>query len=204
MYSCSMRELISIALAKHMGKLLTKETALDIIRMICDSVDCTVDPSKFLPVDYNGYRFQCELFKDILPELHELHVKHYAEVEVEKAGLPFDPDYGRLLDIEKNGGLLQFTVRKDGLLVGNMRVYVSKSTHTQTMICSEDTFYVVPEYRGGFMAVRFWQYVERCCVEHGAREIHFDSKTINNADAMARYLKYKQVAIKFLKVIDHV
>lgn len=201
-----MRKLISIALAKYMGQTLTKEAALDIVAMVCDSLDRTVDVSQFLPVDYKGYRFQCELFCEILPELHKLHTRHYEEVEVEKAHMPLNPDYGRMLDIEKNGGLLQFTVREieSGELVGNMRLYLSISTHTQTPICSEDTFYVVPEHRGGFMAVRFWQYVERCCVTLGAREIQFDSKTVNNADAMARYLGYTPVAIKFLKVINHV
>lgn len=199
-----MRERIAIILAKNIGRQLTIDLAKEIAVAICDDADATIDISKFDRVDYKDYQFQCELLRDILPEMHKLHVQHYAEVEVEKAGLQFNPDYNRLLDIEKLGGLLQFTVRNQGELVGNMRIYVSKSTHTQTMICSEDTFYVTPEHRGGFMAVRFWQYVEQCCIQHGAREIHFDSKLMNNADAMARYLKYQPVAIKFMKVIDHV
>lgn len=199
-----MREQIAIILAKNIGQVLTMDLATEIAVAICECADATVDVSKFKQETYKGYQFQCELLRDILPDMHKLHVQHYAEVEVEKAGLTFNPDYDRLLDIEKRGGLLQFTARKNGELIGNMRIYVSKSTHTQTMICSEDTFYIVPEHRGGFTAVRFWQYVERCCIDHGAREIQFDSKLINNADSMARYLKYQPVAIKFMKVIDHV
>jgi GNAT superfamily N-acetyltransferase len=206
MYSSGMRKQLSIALAKHINQMLTKDAALEIIKELCDRVDATIDVTQFGSAEYGGYRFQCELMRDILPQLHVLHELQYKEVELEKACLAFNPDYGRLLDVEAAGGLLQFTARviETGQLVGNMRVYLSMSTHTQTLICSEDTFYLLPEHRGGFLAVRLWQFVEKCCIQFGAREIQFDSKLMNNAGAMARYLKYTPVATKFLKVIDHV
>lgn len=198
-----MRKLIAIALAKHMGKTLSPEVAIDIARAICDSIDCTPDIGRFTPLIYGKYKIACELLRDILPEIHVLHEKHYLETEVYRAGIPFNPDYDAALDIESSGGLLQFTARliETNELVGNMRVYLTQSLHTKTLITTEDTFYVVPEHRGGFMAVRLWQYVEKCCIEMGTREIYFDSKTINKADSMARYLGYTPVAIKFAKVI---
>lgn len=198
-----MRKLIAIALAKHMGEVLSPDVAIDIARSICDSVDCTIDVTKFVPIEYKKYRIACELVRDILPELHVLHQRHYLETEIHRAGIPLNPDYDVVLDTETAGGLLQFTARliDTNELVGNMRVYLTKSTHTQTLVTTEDTFYVVPEHRGGFMAVRLWQFVEKCCIEMGSREIYFDSKTMNRADSMARYLGYTPVAIKFAKVI---
>lgn len=201
-----MRKLIAIALAKHMGEVLSPDVAIDIARTICDSIDCTIDVNQFEPIIYGDYKFSCELMRDILPELHTLHEKHYLETEVHAAGIEKNFDYETLLDCETKGGLLQFTARliSNNQLVGNMRVFITTSTRTQTLIATEDTYYVLPEFRGGFMAVRLWQYVEKAVIKLGVREICFDSKLINNAGSMARYLKYKPVATKFIKVIDHV
>ncbi|MBC3906194.1 GNAT family N-acetyltransferase [Undibacterium umbellatum] len=197
-----MRKQIAIALAQHIGKPLTPEVAVAIARELCDSQDKTPDTKQFPPQNYGEYLIQAELVRDSLPELHLLHERHYLETELHRASIPLNPDYDAVLDREHQGGLLQFTARVEatGELVGNMRVYLSQSIHTQTLVCTEDTFYLVPEHRGGFLAVRLWQYVERWCIAIGVREIYFDSKTINSADSMARYLGYKPVAIKFAKV----
>lgn len=202
-YSGRMRKLIAIALSRHIGKTIDMKTANEIIGDILDTIDCTIDATQFAPVIYGKYTIACESFKNALPELHDLHVKQYEETEVHKAGIPRNFDYDTLLEKESQGGLLQFTSRitDTGELVGNMRVYINTSVHTQTKVCTEDTFYVVPEHRGGFMAVRLWKYVERCSIEIGVREIYFDSKMVNKADRMAKYLGYTPVAIKFAKVI---
>jgi hypothetical protein len=192
----------SITLAKAIGRTLTPELALEIARELFNSPDLSFPPGRFEPAHYKGYDFALESFREILPELHELHALHYAETEGYRAGIAMNPDYDAMAQSEHNGQLMQFTARQDSKLVANMRVYLTQSRHTQTLIASEDTFYVLPEHRGGFMAVRLWQYVERCVIAAGAREICFDSKTMNKADSMAKYLKYKPVAIKFIKVIS--
>lgn len=201
-----MRKLLASVLASRIGEVLTPELAIDIARTIGQSLKIELKCENFAPSDYGDFVFSHEKMRDILPELHVLHEAHYRETEVHRAGIALNPNYDDFVEIEERGGLLQFTARKkaSGELVGNMRVYLHESMHTKTLVCTEDTFFVLPDYRGGFMAVRLWQYVERCCIEAGAREIYFDSKTINRADAMARYLNYKPVATKFVKVIDHV
>jgi hypothetical protein len=181
--------------------MLTPELAIAMAREICATPDKSIDPSQFFPVEYKGYLLAMERFSDILPQLHRLHERHYAEVDT--SGIPMNPDYAAAKEDEYTGRLMQFTarVKETGELVANMRVYLCMSRHTQTLFAQEDTFYVVPEHRGGFMAVRLWQFAEKCVIQAGAREITFDSKTINNADAMARYLKYQPVAIKFSKTV---
>lgn len=196
-----MREQFCRLLALYAGQTLTKELALEIVRAMFP--DRSYDPAQFGQQAYKGYRFQCERFADALPELHPLHERHYLETEKYRAGIPLNPDFNELLERARNGGLIQFTARTDaGELVGNMRVVIGTSTHTQTLYCEEDTFYVVPEHRGGFMAVRLWQFVEKAVRSLSVREIRFNSKLANRADKMATYLKYQPVALQFVKIFD--
>lgn len=170
---------------------------------IANGPDTPIDLAPFAAQDYKGYTIQLERFSQILPELQPLHERHYLETETYRAGIPLNPDFATICQRECAGQLLQATARikATGELVGNMRVYLGTSLHTQTLFCTEDTFYLVPEHRGGFLAVRLWQYVERAVIALGVREIFFDSKRVNHADAMARYLKYQAIGIKFAKVI---
>ena len=191
-------------MAKHLGQVLTPEVARVITLEIMRGPDTPIDIGQFTPLIYRGYSIQPERMADILPELHVLHQQHYAETETYRAGIPMNPNYTEALRRERMGQLLQYTARETatGALVGNMRVYLGISLHTQTLFCTEDSFYVTPEHRGSFLAVRLWQCTERASIALGVREIFFDSKTVNRADSMARYLKYKAVGIKFAKVIE--
>ena len=194
----------AIVIAKQLGNKLTPELATQVIREIDAGPTTPHDLSQFQPEEYGDYTISAARMADILPELHELHQLHYLETEVHRAGLLMDPDYEAMLKRERAGDLLQCVARHrpTGKLVANMRVYLGMSYHTQTPICTEDTFYVMPEHRGGFMAVRLWKFTERAVIQLGVREIYFDSKTANRADSMARYLKYKQIGIRFCKVIE--
>lgn len=191
----------SVVIAKYLGQVLTPEVAREVVIEIDAGPNALIDISQFAPLEYKGYVIQAERFADIIPELHILHERHWSETESYMAGVPMNPDYERAKKLERNGVLLQCTARKDGDLVANMRVYIGTSIHTQTLYCHEDTFYVLPEHRGGFLAVRLWQYVERAVIALGVRQITFDSKTSNRADSMARYLKYQAVGIKFSKIV---
>ena len=192
----------TVVLAKHIGQHLTSDVMTGIAKAIADGPCTPIDLSQFEPQAYKGYTIQAERMANILPELHALHEAHYLETEIHRAGIPMNPDYRSVLRLERGGRLLQVTARHNGELVGNMRVYISESLHTQTLVCTEDTFFMRPEHRGGFLAVRMWQFTERAVIALGVREIYFDSKIVNRADSMARYLKYQAVGIKFAKVIS--
>ena len=194
-----MRNQLCMLLAKHAGETITKELAVAMVRELFP--DRSYSPDLFAPQEYKGYVFQLERLADIRDELHPLHEAHYAETELYRAGIPLDMNYELLEERAHAGGLLQFTSRTlDGVLAGQMRVHLSKSVHTQTLIATEDVFYVKPEHRGGFMAVRLWQYADRFGEQIGVTETYFDSKLVNKADQLAKYLKYTPIATKFAKV----
>jgi len=197
-----MREHFCTTLARYVGQTLTHEVAVALVRELFPRM--AHEPEKFGSQEYRGYVFQCERMAAVLPELHIQHQRHYAETEAYRAGIPMNPDYNGMIEREHSGNLIQFTAREvaTGALVGNMRVHITTSAHTGTLVCSEDTFFVVPEHRGGFMAVRLWQFVEDAVRAIGVREVRFDSKLVNKADRMARYLKYTPVATKFVKVFE--
>ena len=189
------------ALAKHIGETLTVNLAVQLAREMFP--DLAHAPQKFGVATYKGYTFQVERLVTVLPELHPFHQAHYAETELYRASIPMMPNYDGMKEREQAGQLIQFTARSvNGELAGHMRVYISPSQHTDTLIATEDSFYFTPAHRGGFLAVRLWQFVERSVIAIGVREIYFSSKLVNKADAMARYLKYTPIATRFAKVID--
>jgi hypothetical protein len=194
-------DLLRLALARNLGKELTPEIAAQIELSSVDWEDRSHNPLKFGQRVYKGLTFQVERFASIVDEMHVLHEQHFAETEVHRLGFGLDPDYDYMKDMERRGQMLQFTARdEDGKLVGNIRMYVSKSLHTGTLYASEDTFYVLPEYRKGFAALRFWQFMEDGVRAIGVREIRTDSKVVNKVHKLNEYCGYTHVANKYVKV----
>lgn len=192
------------ALASQLGHYLTPEIAAQIEMAAFDAADNSHSPSKFGEREYKGFVFRVEMLRDIVDEIHPLHEKHFEETEKHRLGFGLDVDYDYMLEMERQGRLLQFTcrTRDTGRLVGNIRMYVQKSIHTGTFYATEDTYYLLPEYRQGFAALRFWQYMEDSVRAIGVRELRTDSKVVNKVNKLNEYLGYKHVANKYVKVFS--
>jgi len=197
-----MREMLVTAMAKRAGQVLTPAIAGDIIRDLFP--DKAFAPEQFGRLEYAGYSIQVEPFKMVLPELELLHAAQWSETEKARLGVSMNPNYAHMAEQERAGQLIQFTARDAATweLVGNMRVYLYRDLHAQQLCASEDTFFVLPEHRGGFLAVRLWQFAEKSVVSVGVREVRFSSKLVNKADRMAKYLKYTPVGTEFIKVFN--
>lgn len=196
-----------------MGKTLTPEVCAEIEAKVRVAGHAPVDLSTIDPLIYKGYRIGAESFRDVLPELHHLHVRHWQETEKHRHGLPLNPDYDGMAEHERCGRMLQFTVRRDGVLVGNLRVYLGVSAHSGTPFAvfpvrtrepasEEDTLYLVPEHRGGFLSVALLRYAHQTLVRLGMREIRADSKVINKAGVLMRRLGYVHFADKFVYIVE--
>lgn len=194
--------LLRMALSHFIGHELTPELASRIEFIATGREDHAIDVKAFEAAVHWGYTVQVERLSDILDDMHELHQVHWLETEKHRHGLKMAPDYAGMLAAERSGRLIQFTVRLGGNeLVGGLRMYLGRSMHTGTLFAEEDTLFLLPEHRGGFLAIHLMRYAERILVDRlGVREIRADSKLINKADVLMRRLGYREVAMKFVKV----
>lgn len=186
-------------LAAHVGQELTADLCHILDGIVRFGPDSSIDLAQFAPITHGGYEIRAESFREILPELQELHRVHWVETEKHRHGLPLDPDYEVMATRERAGRLLQFTVRAGGELVGHVRMYLGTSIHTQTLYAEEDTLFIRPGHRGGLLVLALMRYAERALRAVGAREIRADSKLLNKADVLMKRLGYTPVALKFHK-----
>lgn len=188
------------ALAVNLGHVLTPELAAAIEAQACATPDHAIDCAALGSERHGEYLIRAERLRDVLPELHPLHVLHWHETEKHRHGLPLDPDYDGMLTRERAGRLVQFVARRDGAVAGHLRMYLGRSMHTGTTFAEEDTLFILPAHRGGMLAVALLRFAEGALRRLGAREIRADSKLINRADVLMKRLGYKPVALKFIKV----
>lgn len=189
-------------LASNLGQLLTPELAASIENM-AQPVGSPINLSQFQPEHFDGNVIAVEKLSDILDEMHILHELHWLETEKHRLGLRMNPDYQLFQNLEAAGRLLQFTLRNEsGELIGNLRMNIGQSSHTQTLYASEDTLFIKPENRGGFLAMRLLKYAEKALHQLGIREIRANSKLVNNAGVLMRRMKYTPVATEFVKFLE--
>lgn len=195
--------LLRLGLSHFIGQPLTPEVASRIEFIATGREDFAHDPKRFAPSVAGDYVVAVERLADVLPEMHELHSLHWLETEKHRHGFALDPDYAAMLADERAGRMIQFTVRElhEMRLVGNLRMYLAVSRHTKTVLAQEDTLFIEPAHRGGWVVMRLMRYAERVLVgQLGVREIRADSKVINNADVLMRRLGYRHVSNVFVKV----
>jgi len=191
-----------MAMSAHLGRELTPEVAALIEGAAFRTPDKAIDPAQFSPREYRGLTFAVESFRQIVGEVHPLHVEHYATTEKHREHIALDPDYEAVAASERAGTMLQCTARRDGALVGQIRMYLATSTHTGTRFAREDVFFLQPEERRGYAAIRFWQFMEDCMRQLGVLEVRTDSKVANDVGRLNEYLGYQHVSngyVRFLK-----
>lgn len=198
-----MRNLAAIVLAPHLGKTLTPELADKILAQF-PAHGVPIDLRQFAPRKCGRLVFAAERAIAILAELEVLHQAHWKETEAYHQDIPMAPDLAAGLADEQAGRLIQFTARHEGRLVGNIRMYVNgRSRHTSLPLASEDTVYLLPEFRGGLYAVRFIQYMEECLAQlHEVTEVYMDDKLANpSAGRLLEHLGYKHIANRRYKIL---
>lgn len=196
--------LINILL-EHIGKPLTKELAADICTA-ADELTKLVPDETFDHVrakEYNDYVFNVELMEDLKDEIKPLHLAHWNETEEHRHDLPFNPDYRVFVRYEQANRYVLFTLRdEEWKLVGNCAMYLDMSAHTQTLIATEDTLYLLPQARRGRMAFKFVKYVEDTLAAMGVKEINISVKVVNKAGRFFHLLGYRHVENGLIKILE--
>lgn len=127
---------------------------------------------------------------------------HWKETEMYRHGQPFCPSFDRYNAYDKAGWLFQYTARSEGQLVGYATMYLTPSQHTQLPIATEDTFFLLPEYRKGRNAIRFYRFIEEDLWQRGAVEIMMTVKLTNGAGRVLEYLGFSETAKQYTKQIS--
>ena len=122
-------------------------------------------------------------------EMLALASQHWQEtMQWQHGKQPLCPVVERYQQFESAGWFVQFMARDQGTAVGYAGMYLTPSMHTQQLIASEDTIFLLPSHRTGRNALRFFQFIEATCWERGAREIGATAKPNHAAGRLLAYM----------------
>ena len=145
--------------------------------------------------------FQVEQLVDVWPELIMLHKAHWGETEAYRHNQPFAPLLARYMEYECVNSFVMYTIRDGDKLVGNLGMYFTPSMHTQLLLASEDTLFILPEYRRGRLAIDFIKYVEADCVRRGVSDIEVTAKN-DKVGRLMMHLDYQPTAVQYSKQLS--
>lgn len=111
--------------------------------------------------------FAREPLEDCWSEIYDkpngLAYIHWCETQKFQSEQEYNPLFDRYNQYAKNDWFVQLTVRDEGRLVGYSGFYVIPSMHTQALIATEDTWFLLPEYRKGWTALKLFKFGEQIC-----------------------------------------
>lgn len=146
--------------------------------------------------------FKLEKISDIWDELYPLYEEHWKETEEYRHGQELDMDKNRYIQYEDMGFFFMFTVRDGKKLVGNMGMYVMPSMHTKKLVATEDTLFLLPEYRKNGNAFNFCNFVEDDMRKRGVIEVVMTVKTTNKAYKFCERLGFQRIGYQYSKEIQ--
>ena len=148
--------------------------------------------------------FAEEKFADVWDEFRPLAYAHWLETMVPVTGDEFRPDVARYIQFNEIGFYRLYTARRDGVLVGDLGVYITTSMHTQKKIAREDSWYMAPAARAGRTALRFLAFVESELRNHGVTSVETTTPARAGSARLLEAYSYKHVANCYFKELDHV
>lgn len=146
-------------------------------------------------------QFQEEKVADCWNEIMPLANAHWSGTQSYRRHQPFSPSFARYEHCNNLGMFTLYTARDGTALVGYFGVYVTPSMHSQQLMATEDTFFLLPDYRGGRNALRFLHYIERQLRLRGVMEIMFSCEIDNETGIkkLLEFLDYQPVIMQYSK-----
>ena len=104
--------------------------------------------------------FQQETLAQAWPDAQALFQRHYEELTFGKERIKLAPDAGRYEALERDGGLLVYTAREDGVLVAYAAFFLMPHAHYRhNLFALNDVFYTDTARRSdpwlGFRFIKF-------------------------------------------------
>lgn len=141
--------------------------------------------------------FQIEKVRAVFPMVATMGLAHWHETETYRHNQPYKPDLERYAYYEDEGMYVMYTARdENNLVVGNLGMYVSESMHSQQLIATEDTLFLVPQYRKGRNAMRLIKFMVDDMRSRGVVEILVTAKNVR-VGRLLEHLDFKPVASQY-------
>lgn len=146
--------------------------------------------------------FQVEKWRDALPEMEPILVKHWREIALGHDKVPLDIARERYQHLCDNDLLHVVTARKDGVMVGYHVAIISGHLHYEsTLHAITDVYFILPKYRLGFTGIRMFRYIESQMRQRGVKKLITGTKLHLDIGAVLRFLGFAATETVYTKYI---
>ncbi len=160
----------------------------------------------FPPMAKGGVTIGIERFSDMLAQIAPLHFEHFRETEAVYLNDRFNPNYALLMEMEKDGRFVCFTMRLGWQMVAYLQYYVFHDVHSKDVLnAREDAFFIHPSVRGQKLAPMLLTYAEDALKTLGCRYVGMTSKAPVGAPDIGPFLErrnYRAVATYYVKQLE--
>jgi hypothetical protein len=147
-------------------------------------------------------RFEVEKWRDALPEMEPILVKHWREIALGHDKVPLDIARDRYQELCDTGALHVVTARKDGELIGYHVAIISGHLHyISTLHAITDVYFILPRYRLGFTGIRMFRFVEAEMRKRGVKKLITGTKLHLDIGAILRFLGFGATETVYTKYI---
>lgn len=132
------------------------------------------------------------------PELEPNYRRHYAEMKarLEKDGIKtgeYAPRLDQYFEGFRDGWLLNYVVRANGIPVGHSNVWLTNDMHNGDLIAQEDTIYILPEHRNG-IGKALVKHILADLKERGVKRVHISPVTDLRVGKIWQRMGFKEAA----------
>lgn len=146
--------------------------------------------------------FQTEKWRDALPEMEPILVKHWREIALGHDKVPLDIARDRYQHLCDEGLLHVVTARDNDVLVGYHVAIVSGHLHYEsTLHAITDVYFIVPKYRLGFTGIRMFRYIEAEMRKRGVKKLITATKLHLNIGKVLSWLGFAPTETVYTKYI---
>jgi len=147
--------------------------------------------------------YQTELLDDCLNEIKPYLQDHFEEVATrkEQLGAP-DMDTEAYYAMESAGQLHIVTARDCGMVIGYHVSFVRPHLHYKHILTAiTDVYYVAPEYRKGYLAIKLFREAERTLKARGVKRTFSGTKKHKDMGKIFDFLGWEEVERLYSKWI---
>lgn len=143
-----------------------------------------------------------ERFEDCYKELSPLWEAHWNETESHRIEEEYNPNIEEYINLNRLGLFFQFVVRDDGVAIGHAGIHCYRSLQSQALIAAEDSYYILPEYRGMGLGRKLISYVEKFMAWKGAKMLIMVAKNGNHGHKLLDKMGYNDIGRQYFKRLE--